>query len=102
MPKAEQIPQIATELVELSRDYLRQEVLNPAKKLGKHAGMGIGGAIVMAIGAICLTWGLYYGLTLWLPEGEWWVVLARGITTIVAAGAAGLIAWRISVGSQQG
>lgn len=102
MPKAQEIPQIATELVELSRDYLRQEVLDPAKELGKHAGMGIGGGVVMAIGAIFLTWGLYYGLTLWLPEGEWWVVLARGITTIVAAGAAGLIAWRISVGSQQG
>lgn len=100
MPKAQEIPQIATELVELSRDYLRQEILNPAKKLGKHAGMGVGGAIVMAIGAICLTWGLYYGLNLLLPEGEWWVVLARGITAIVAAGAAGIFAWRISVGSQ--
>ena len=100
MPKAQEIPQIATELVELSRDYLRQEVLKPAKRLGKHAGMGIGGAIVMAVGAICLSWGLYYGLTLLLPEGEWWVVLARGITTIVAAGAAGIFVWRISVGSQ--
>lgn len=101
MPNAQEIPQIATELVDMSREYLRQETLEPAKRLGKHAGMGIGGSVVMALGAISLTWGLYYGLTLFLPEGEWWVVLARGITTIVAAGAAGLIAWRISVDSQQ-
>lgn len=99
MPSPQEIPQIATQLVEMAREYLRQETLEPAKKLGKHAGMGLGGALVMGIGAVCLAWGLYYGLTMWLPEGEWWVVLARGLTAIAAAGAAALIAWRISVDS---
>jgi len=102
MPNPQEIPQLAGELVEMSREYLRQETLEPAKALGKQAGLGIGGAIVMSIGAICLAWGLYYGLTMLLPEGEWWVVLARGLTTIAAAGAAGIIGWRISVDTQQG
>ena len=84
----------------MSREYLRQETLEPAKALGKQAGLGIGGAVAMSIGAICLAWGLYYGLTMLLPEGEWWVVLARGLTTIAAAGAAGIIGWRISVDTQ--
>jgi len=102
MPNPQEIPQLASELVEMSREYLRQETLEPAKALGKQAGLGIGGAIVMSIGAICLAWGLYYGLTMLLPEGEWWVVLARGLTTIAAAGAAGIIGWRMSVDTQQG
>lgn len=100
MTNPQEIPQIATELVEMARQYLRQETLEPAKRLGKHAGLGIGGALVMAIGAMCLAWGLYYGLTLVLPEGEWWVILARGLTAIAAAAAAGIVAWRISVDSQ--
>ncbi len=100
MSNPQEIPQIVTELVEMSRDYLRQETLEPAKKLGKHAGMGIGGALVMGIGSVCLAWGLYHGLTMLLPEGEWWVVLARGLTAIAAAGAAGIVVWRISVDSQ--
>lgn len=100
MPDPQDIPQITTELVEMSRDYLKQETLEPAKRLGRQAGMGFGGAIVMAIGAISLAWGLYYGLTMLLPEGEWWIVLARGLTAIAAAAAAGIIAWRISVGTQ--
>ncbi|HEX6301915.1 MAG TPA: phage holin family protein [Acidimicrobiia bacterium] len=100
MPNPQEIPQIATELVEMSREYLRQETLEPAKRLGKQAGMGLGGAIVMAIGAVCLAWGLYYGLTMLLPEGEWWIVLARGLTAIAAAAAAGIVAWRISVDTQ--
>jgi hypothetical protein len=100
MTHPQEIPQIATDLVDLSREYLRQEIVEPAKHLGKEAGLGFGGAIVMAIGAVCLAWGLYYGLIMVLPEGEWWVVLARGLTAIAAAAAAGIIAWRISVDSQ--
>lgn len=102
MPNPQEIPQIATELVEMSREYLRQETLEPAKRLGKQAGMGIGGSIVMAIGSVCLAWALYYGLTVLLPDGEWWIVLARGLTAIAAAAAAGIIGWRISVDSKQG
>ncbi|MGD2060646.1 MAG: phage holin family protein [Acidimicrobiia bacterium] len=102
MANAQEIPQLTTELVEMSREYLRQETLEPAKRLGKQAGMGIGGAIVLSIGAICLTWGLYYGLVLLLPEGDWWVVLSRGLTAIAAAAAAGIIGWRISVDADQG
>jgi hypothetical protein len=100
MPNPQEIPQIVSELVEMSREYLRQETLEPAKQLGKQAGMGFGGAIVMAIGAICLAWGLYHGLKMLLPDGEWWIVLARGLTAIAAAAAAGIIAWRISVDAQ--
>lgn len=101
MAKAEEIPQIATELVEMSREYLRQETLEPAKRLGKQAGLGIGGAGLMSIGAISFAWALYHTLRLALPEGEWWVVLSRGLTAVVAAAAAGLIVWRMTVDDQQ-
>jgi hypothetical protein len=98
MPNAGEVPQIAAELLEMSREYLRQQTIEPAKRLGKHAGMGIGGAFAMAIGAICLAWALYYGLQLLLPEGEWWIVLSRGLTAVGAAGAAGLTVWRMQSG----
>lgn len=100
MPNVQEIPHIASELVEMSREYLRQETLEPAKKLGKAAAMGVGGAIVLSIGAVCLAWGAYYGLQMLLPEGEWWTVLARGLTAVAAAAAAGVIAWRLQVDSQ--
>jgi hypothetical protein len=54
----------------------------------------------MSIGAIFLAWALYYGMVQLLPDGEWWVVLARGLTAITAAGAAGIIGWRMSVDDQ--
>jgi len=95
MPEPHEIPQLTTELIDLSREYLRQETLEPAKRLGKTAGMGIGGAVAISFGAFFLVLALYIGLKMWLPLGEWWGVLAKFLTALAAAGAAGLVAWRM-------
>jgi hypothetical protein len=97
MANPQEIPQLVTELYDMSREYLRQETIEPAKQLGKQAGMGIGGAMVMATGVFLLVLGLYAGLIMWLPEGEWWVVLARFITALAAVAGAGIVGWRIQV-----
>ncbi len=99
MAKPQEIPEITNELLDMSRAYLRQEVVEPAKALGKTAGMGVGGAFVLSIGAFLLAWGLYYGLVQvfaeFVSDSRWWVVLSRFVTALVAAGVAGLVAWRM-------
>ncbi len=95
MPDPHEIPQIASELVEMSREYLRQETLEPAKRLGKNAALGVGGAFALSVGGFFLAWGLYHLLKMVLPEGEWYVVLARFLTAVGAGGAAGLVVWRM-------
>lgn len=96
MARPQEIPEITTELLDMSREYLWQETVAPLKRLGKHAGLGLGGAAIIGTGAFLLAWGLYYGLVMIYPEGEWYVVLARLTTAVVAAAAAGVIAWRMS------
>ena len=95
MADPREIPQLTTELLRMSREYLRQETIEPAKRLAKHAGMGVGGAMVLSLGSVFITLGLYSGLKVWLPEGEWWVVLARFVTAVAAAAAAGIVVWRL-------
>ena len=99
MAEPNEIPQIATELIDMSREYLRQETIEPAKRLGKVAGMGVGGALIVSIGTFLLAWGLYYGLIALFREvaglSRWWVVLSRFLTALVAAGVAGIIVWRM-------
>ncbi|MGH8916406.1 MAG: phage holin family protein [Acidimicrobiia bacterium] len=100
MAEPHEIPQLTAELIDMSREYLRQETLEPAKKLGKAAGTGIGGAMAVAFGAFFLLLALYQGLKMWLPTGEWWVVLARFLTALAGAGVAGLVFWRMQSDDQ--
>ena len=80
----------------MSKDYLRQEVIEPIKNLGRHAGMGLGGAILFSLGAFIALLGVYSLLKMVLPESAWYVVLARLLTAVVGAAAAGLVAWRMT------
>lgn len=96
MPDPKQIPELATELYTMSKDYLLQETVEPAKRLGKFAGLGAAGAVAFAVAAVLAILGIYALLQFLLPETPWFNVLARGLTVVVAGLAAGLIAWRMS------
>ncbi len=102
MANPQEIPQMLTELYQMSKDYLRQETVEPFKRLGRHAGLGLGGASLMAFGVFLLAWGFYFGLRTVLPEGDWWRVLARFGTALVAAIAALVVAYRMQKTSEQG
>lgn len=96
MKDFQEIPQQLTALFQMSKDYLRQQTLEPAKRLGKHAGMGIGGALLFSFGAFLALLGIYDLLKMVLPDSEWYVVLARLLTAVAAMLGAGLVGWRLS------
>ena len=52
--EAKSLPEIATELWELSVAYAKQETIDPLKGLGRFVGAGIGGAIFLGIGVSLL------------------------------------------------
>jgi len=100
MPQPTEIPELATELFEMSKEYLRQETVEPMKRLGAYAGLGIGGGVALAIGTVFGVLALYAGMQTLMADlmndNEWYNVAARGITTVVAGVGAGLVAWRMS------
>ena len=101
MAEPHEIPQLTAELIDMSREYLRQETLEPAKQLGRHAGKGIGGALAISLGAFLMVLGFYSALRMWLPGGAWWVVLARFVTAVAAAGGAAVVGWRMQERADQ-
>ena len=97
MPDAEpkSIPEVATELWAMTKDYARQETIDPLKGAGRYLGYGAGGALLLALGAIMLmlsglralqteTGDALDGSLSWLPY------------VIVLAVAALLVAWAVS------
>jgi hypothetical protein len=91
-----ELPEQVSELLDLSKEYLRQETIEPVKKLGRAAGMGFAASILFAIGAVLLSIAGMRLLVKALPEGELWSALGVFISFIVLAGVAGLIMWRAS------
>ena len=92
----QEIPELVTELVTMSKDYLRQEIVEPAKRLGRFAGFGIGAAVLYSAAAFLLTLGLFALLRRLLPDTPWWSVGARLFTSLGAGAAAALIGWRMT------
>jgi hypothetical protein len=90
MPGATELPQLVTEFVDMSKEYLRQETIEPAKRLGRFAGFTIGAAVLFAIGGVLLAIAGMRGIIYLLPEGPNWSALgyilgALGIGVVVGA-----------------
>ncbi len=92
------IPQVASELWELSTAYAKQETIDPLKGLGRFVGWGVGGAIVLGIGVVLLMLGglralqtetstTFTGNLSWLP---YLITVVAGLVLI------GLALWRIT------
>ncbi|MDH5373300.1 MAG: phage holin family protein [Acidimicrobiia bacterium] len=94
MSGPKELPQLFTELTDLSKQYIMQETIEPAKRLGRVAGMGLSAGVLFAIGSIFLGIALALLLVGVLPDGDLWKALAYLIATLILAGTAGLIIWR--------
>ncbi len=87
MPGATELPQLVTEFVDMSKEYLRQETVEPAKRLGRFAGFTIGASFLFALGGLMLAIAGMRGIIYLLPDGPNWSALGY----VLAALAIGLV-----------
>lgn len=100
MANPSELPELITEFVDMSKEYLRQETVEPAKQLGRFAGFSIGAGIAFAIGTLFLSIAGLRWLLEVMPEGEhrvYWEGLGYVIAALALALVAGLI---VGIGSQ--
>ena len=91
------IPQVATELWDLSVAYAKQETVDPLKGLGRYLSFGIGGSILFGIGTILL---LMAGLRALQTETDSTFTgnlsfIPYLIVVLAAAAVTALVVWRI-------
>ncbi|NOX23113.1 MAG: hypothetical protein GXP36_08495 [Actinobacteria bacterium] len=96
MNSSADIPTMVQEFYELAKAYLRQETIEPAKRLGRFAAYSLAAALSFALGAFFFGVAVLRTATRLLPAGPYWSALAYGITVAILVLAIGLIVWRTS------
>jgi hypothetical protein len=88
MAKQAELPELVEQFVDMSKEYLLQETVEPAKKLGRYAGYAIGAAAAFALGALFLAIAGARLIIRVLPDGPYW----EGLGYVLAAIALGIVA----------
>jgi hypothetical protein len=92
-PSTKSVPEVATELWALTKDYAKQETIEPLKGVGRYVAFGFAGAFLGALGVAMLllallralqteTGSTFTGNLSWAP---YLIVLAVGALLIVLA-----------------
>ncbi len=92
MARASELPELVKEFTDMSKEYLLQETVEPAKRLGKYAGMSMAAGAACAVGALFLGIGITRAIVHLMPDGSpYWEALGYLIAVIVLGGIAGLL-----------
>ncbi len=95
MSNVQEIPQMVSQLVDVSKQYVRQETIEPAKRLGKAAGMGLLASVLFAIGGLLLSMATLRTILRFIGDGPiasaMGYLIAMGVLVIVIA----ILGWRM-------
>jgi hypothetical protein len=94
-PSGAPLPQLVLELRDLVVTYVKQETVVPLRQLGRYAGFGIGGALLLGLGVVLLGVGALRALQTETGDtftGDWsWVPYLIVFVALLLGGA---ITWR--------
>lgn len=91
MAKLQDLPTLIVEFRDLAKEYLVQETLGHAKKLGHFSGFSLGAAVLWATGVILIGIAAMRAVVDVLPDSPYWEALGYVIATL----GAGLIAFAV-------
>ncbi|MEN8113581.1 MAG: hypothetical protein ABFS21_04260 [Actinomycetota bacterium] len=85
MAKLQDLPALILEFRDLAKEYLLQETVGQAKKLGRFTGFSLGAAALWAIGALLIAIAAMRAIVDVLPESPYWEALGYLIAAVVVA-----------------
>ena len=91
MSDPRELPEQAREFVDLTKRYVDEEIVQPAKRLGAYAGKGIGAGFLFAVGSLLLAAGVLALSLMLLPESDTWQAVGYVGTGLLVAIAAALL-----------
>ena len=100
MANPAELPELIKEFTDMSREYLLQETVEPAKQLGRFAAYSIGAAIAFAFGTLFLTIAGLRWIADALPSGPNYQALSYLIVVASLLIIAGIIVWATNRSSE--
>lgn len=94
MPGPAQLPELISDFVATAKDYLRQETIEPAKRLGRYGGFSAAAGLVAALAVVPLAVAgnrLLIEVLPGDPSHRMWSGLAYVVSALVLLGLAGLV-----------
>ena len=94
MAEAREIPEKVGEFVELAKTYVREQTVEPAKRLGRLAAFSFIGALAFVVAALLLTVAGARLIVDALPDGAIWSGFGYVLAAIGAFVVTGIVMWR--------
>lgn len=91
MAKLQDLPMLIVEFRDLAKEYLLQETVGQAKKLGRFAGFSLGAAALWSVAMILIGIAVMRGFVDVLPNGPYWEALGYLIAFVVFVAIAAII-----------
>ena len=90
----QQLPELVSDFIELSKQYVRERTVEPAKALGRLGGFGMAAAFLFVIAALFLGIAVMRTIVWALPDGAIWSGFGYILSAIALLAATGLVMWR--------
>ncbi|HHC07805.1 MAG TPA: hypothetical protein ENK55_03715 [Actinobacteria bacterium] len=84
------LPRLVVESYDLTKAYLVQETVEPAKRLGRFAGVSLGAALLWSVGLVLLAVAGVRTLIRFLPAGPYYEALGY-LAGVVVLGVVGYL-----------
>jgi hypothetical protein len=89
-----QLPELVTEFIDLSKQYVRERTLEPARALGRLGGFGMAAALLFVLAAVFLGIAAMRLIVYVLPDGAIWSGFGYVLSAIALFAVTGLVMWR--------
>ena len=89
-----ELPQLISEFFDLAKEYLRENTIVPAKKLGRLAGMSFAASVLFVLAALFLGVVVLRVIVGAMPDGAIWSGLGYMASALALLLLTGLVMWR--------
>jgi hypothetical protein len=94
MARVRELPQMVGEFFDLAKRYLREQTIEPAKRLGRLAVFSLAASALFVLAALFLSVAGMRAIVELMPDGTVWSGLGYIASALLLLGVTGLVMWR--------